>query len=93
MGINSRLGENVKMASSPSDDSDHGNHVLGKKHLWGGIGIGILTVLLVASLYYLFRKKLLPALRRRQSPLIKIRKGTPFIYIYIYMYVFVYVHI
>ncbi|PON66677.1 Serine/threonine protein kinase [Parasponia andersonii] len=61
-------------ASSP-DNSDHGTHVHSKRHLWGGIVIGILTVLLVASLYYLFRKKLLPALRRRQSPLIKIKQG------------------
>lgn len=81
MVINSRLGDNVKMASSP-DNSDHGStHGLGKKHLWGGIVIGIFTVVLVASLYYLFRKKLLPALRRRQSPLHGIRKGTSLTYI------------
>ncbi|EXC35298.1 Receptor-like protein kinase THESEUS 1 [Morus notabilis] len=48
----------------------------GKSHLWGGIVIGILTVFLVATFYYLFKRKILPALRRKtQLPLMK-KKGT-----------------
>lgn len=42
----------------------HANH---QTHIWGGFLVGILTVLVVAVLYFLFRRKLLPALRRRQE--------------------------
>ncbi|XP_062081017.1 uncharacterized protein LOC133785819 [Humulus lupulus] len=58
-------------SSATTDNSDDGN----KMHLWGGIGIGILIVFLVAFLFYLFIKKLLPTLRKRQSPLYNITKG------------------
>ncbi|XP_062074751.1 receptor-like protein kinase THESEUS 1 [Humulus lupulus] len=58
-------------SSATTDNSDDGN----KMHLWGGIGIGILIVFLVAFLLYLFIKKLLPILRKRQSPLSNITKG------------------
>ncbi|KAL5557518.1 hypothetical protein UlMin_039754 [Ulmus minor] len=38
-----------------------------KKYLWAGISVGVLTVLVVSSLYYLFKSKLLPALKRRRQ--------------------------
>ncbi|KAM6591311.1 hypothetical protein CsatA_013916 [Cannabis sativa] len=83
MGINARLlgdEDKVKMAiitsssSATTTDHNNSNNHDGKKHLWGGIGIGILTVFLVAFLFYLFRKKIIPALKKRQSPLYNITK-------------------
>lgn len=40
----------------------HANH---QTHIWGVFLVGILTVSVVSVLYFLFRRTLLPALRRR----------------------------
>ncbi|KAI5319790.1 hypothetical protein L3X38_039498 [Prunus dulcis] len=51
-------------ASPPSPSSGHSH----RTHILGGFVVGILTVLVVALLFYLIKTKLLPALRHRQLP-------------------------
>ncbi|KAL6274142.1 hypothetical protein ACE6H2_024834 [Prunus campanulata] len=54
----------LAVASPPSPSSGHSHHT----HLLGGFVVGILTVLVVALLFYLIKTKLLPALRHMQLP-------------------------
>ncbi|KAM2002671.1 hypothetical protein ACFX15_026343 [Malus domestica] len=52
----------LAVASPPSRSFVHAHHI----HMLGGFVVGILSVLIVALLYYLIKKKLLPTLRQRQ---------------------------
>lgn len=54
----------LAVASPPSPSSGHSH----RTHILGGFVVGILTVLVVALLFYLIKTKLLPALRHRQLP-------------------------
>lgn len=55
------------LAHPPSEPARHHGH----KTIWGGFVIGILTVLLSALSYYLFRRRLLPALRKKSRRKVK----------------------
>ncbi|KAL6226975.1 hypothetical protein ACLB2K_000934 [Fragaria x ananassa] len=52
---------------SPQSLPDSTHHASLQTHIWGGFVIGILTVVIVALLYFLCSKKLIPALRRRRE--------------------------
>ncbi|KAH0969199.1 hypothetical protein GBA52_028924 [Prunus armeniaca] len=54
----------LAVASPPSPSSGHSHQT----HILGGFVVGILTVLVVALLFYLIKTKLLPALRHRKLP-------------------------
>lgn len=53
----------LAVASPPSKSFVRAHHT----QILGGFVVGSLTVLMVAMLYYLIKKKLVPALRQRQS--------------------------
>lgn len=52
---------------SPQSLPDSTHHASLQTHIWGGFVIAILTVVIVALLYFLCSKKLIPALRRRRE--------------------------
>lgn len=58
------------LANPPSGSGSGSANHHGHRPIWGGFAIGILTVLVGASLYYLFRRKLIPVLRSKSQ-----RKG------------------